>query len=258
MRYEPVNPRDDRAVYLQIADQIRGQIQDGSLVPSQQLPSERQLMEGFATARGTVREALGVLKAEGLVVSEHGRGVFVRAKPKIRRKANTRFLRSHREAGLAAFLAETESEGKIANVEMLRLGPETPPEIVMDGLRLQAGDKVLVRSRRYLADGFPVELATSYVPWDLAEGTPMVEPNSGPGGVYARLEERGHRLSHFIEEVGARMPTPDELRQLQLAPGVPVMALMRTAFDVEGRPVEMCDTTMAADRFVLTYNFPAE
>jgi GntR family transcriptional regulator len=54
------------------------------------------------------------------------------------------------------------------------------------------------------------------------------------------------------------MPTPDEADRLQLASGVPVMVLVRTAYDVDGAPVEVCDTTMAADRFVLTYRFPAE
>ena len=71
----------------------------------------------------------------------------------------------------------------------------------------KSAPRCLVRRRRYLADGEPMELATSYVPWELAEGTPITEPNTGPGGIYARLEERGHRLKRFSEEVTARMPT---------------------------------------------------
>jgi hypothetical protein len=41
------------------------------------------------------------------------------------------------------------------------------------------------------------------------EGTPIVEMNTGPGGIYARIEDAGHMLDHFTEEVSARMPTPD-------------------------------------------------
>jgi GntR family transcriptional regulator len=102
-----------------------------------------------------------------------------------------------------------------------------------------------------------VELATSYLPWALAAGTAMTKENLGPGGIYARLEEAGHRLGRFTEEVAARMPTPDELRQLHLQDGVPVFALVRTAFDTAGNAVEVCDTIMAADRFILDYELPA-
>ena len=114
-----------------------------------------------------------------------------------------------------------------------------------------------MRSRRYLLDGKPVETAVSYIPADLAEGTPITDPNPGPGGIYARLEEQGHTLERFTEDVAARMPSPEEARVLALAPGVPVFRLVRTAFDVTGRAVEVCDTIMAADAYLLTYDLPA-
>ncbi|MDP8929987.1 MAG: UTRA domain-containing protein, partial [Actinomycetota bacterium] len=76
-------------------------------------------------------------------------------------------------------------------------------------------------------------------------------------GIYARLEEAGHKLDHFTEEVTARMPTPEETRALRLGDGVPVIALLRTAFETSGTAVEVCDTIMAADRYVLTYTLPA-
>ena len=123
--------------------------------------------------------------------------------------------------------------------------------------RLGGARKVLTRRRRYLLDGRPVEFATSYLPLDLARNTPIAEPNPGPGGIYARLEELGHRLDHFDEEIRARMPSPDETKTLQLAAGVPVIHLIRTAYDTEGRPVEVCDTLMAADAYLLAYQLPA-
>jgi GntR family transcriptional regulator len=116
---------------------------------------------------------------------------------------------------------------------------------------------VVVRSRRYLLDGKPMETAVSYIPADLAKGTPISDPNPGPGGIYARLEEQGHTLARFTEDVSARMPTPDEAKVLSLRPGVPVFRLVRTAYDVDGRAVEVCDTLMAADAYQLSYELPA-
>lgn len=52
-------------------------------------------------------------------------------------------------------------------------------------------------------------------------------------------------------------PSPPRSRTLWLASGVPVIHLIRTAYDTEGRAVEVCDTVMAADAYVLSYQLPA-
>jgi len=39
--------------------------------------------------------------------------------------------------------------------------------------------------------------------------------------------------------------------------GTPVITVMRVAYDVEGRPVEMTDTVKSAPSYVLEYSFPA-
>src|SRR2546421_335773 len=103
----------------------------------------------------------------------------------------------------------------------LREGDQLPSEVA-DRLRLAEDEMTVVRSRRYLLDRRPVETAVSYIPADLAGGTPIADPNPGPGGIYARLEENGHVLERFTEDVSARMPTPEEARLLALGPGVPV------------------------------------
>jgi GntR family transcriptional regulator len=252
-----IDPTSDRPVFKQIADGLRTAILSGELEPGARLPSEQQLIDSYRVARGTIRDAVDVLRSEGLVRTEHGRGTFVRDRPPVRRLAHDRFARRRRERGRAAYLAELEAEGRRPEVQVLEIARTKAPDEVAVWLQLAIGADVLVRRRRYLADGEPMELATSYIPWELAEGTPMIEPNTGPGGVYARLEERGHELKRFSEEVAARMPTSDEVRALVLEPGVPVIRLVRVAYDTDERPVEACDTVMAADRYVLSYELPA-
>ncbi|MEU7862253.1 UTRA domain-containing protein [Nonomuraea sp. NPDC049141] len=66
---------------------------------------------------------------------------------------------------------------------------------------------MLVRSRRYLINGHPVETAVSYLPAVIATGPRIAEPDTGPGGIYARLEEMGYRLDRFDEEIKACMPS---------------------------------------------------
>ncbi|QTI89019.1 GntR family transcriptional regulator [Streptomyces sp. AgN23] len=250
-----LDPTSDRAVFRQIADALREAIDKGRFREGDKLPSETELVDHFGVSRMTVRNALSLLQQEGLAVSEHGKGVFVRPRPPVRRLASDRFARRHRDQGKAAFTVEAEAAGSRPEVDNLEVKEERPsPDI---SARLGSPRKVLARRRRYLLDGRPVEFATSYLPLDLARNTPIAQPNPGPGGIYARLEEMGHRLDHFDEEIRARMPSPAEVRTLQLASGVPVIHLVRTAYDSEGRVVEVCDTVMAADAYVLAYQLPA-
>lgn len=250
-----LDPTSDRAVFRQIADQLREAIDKGKFAEGDKLPSETELVEHYGVSRMTVRNALSVLQGEGLVVSEHGKGVYVRPRPPVRRLASDRFARRHREQGKSAFIMEADAAGSHPSVDSLEIKEERPSQDI--ATRLGGPRKVLARRRRYLLDGRPVEFATSYLPLDLARGTPIAEPNPGPGGIYARLEELGHRLDHFEEEIRARMPAPTEVKSLHLATGVPVIHLIRTAYDTDGRAVEVCDTIMAADAYVLAYQLPA-
>lgn len=70
----------NRKLYIQIADQIRDQIESGSVRPGQQLPSERDLAISLGVSRPTVREALIALEVAGLVEVKVGVGAFVKIK----------------------------------------------------------------------------------------------------------------------------------------------------------------------------------
>lgn len=252
-----IDRADDKPPYRQIATMLREAIISGQLEAGARLPSEAALIEHFGVARMTVRQAVQELRSEGLVISEHGRGVFVRPAPPIRRLASDRFARQHRAGGKAAFTVEAEKSGYVPQVDNITVTREKPNPTVAERLRLTPDDDVVIRSRRYLADGRPVETAISYIPAAFAEGTKIEQADTGPGGIYARLEEAGHTLARFIEEVGARMPTPEERRALQLPAGAPVLTVVRTAYDTNDVAVEVCDTVKAASAYLLEYDFSA-
>jgi DNA-binding GntR family transcriptional regulator len=68
---------DPRAPYLQVADDLRAAITDGTFKPGQRLPSGRELARRYGVAPMTANHAVRVLRDERLVVSYQGRGVFV-------------------------------------------------------------------------------------------------------------------------------------------------------------------------------------
>jgi GntR family transcriptional regulator len=254
MAAERVDPASDRPVYRQIADHLRRSIEVGELPPGSQLPSEASLVNEYQVSRVTARRALAVLVSDGLVVPEHGRGWFVRRQPPVRRLSSDRFAR--RKEGKAAFTVDMEANQRNFSVDVIYVGKGSAPSTVLDRLGLQPDDEVIVRKRRYLTEGQPIEFATSYIPLDIAVGTSIAEPNPGPGGIYARMEDQGLIFERYDEEVTARMPSEDESRTLSLPPGSPVLHLVRTAI-ASGRPVEVCDTVMDSAAFVLFYTLPA-
>ncbi|CNF01375.1 transcriptional regulator [Mycobacterium tuberculosis] len=70
--------RTGRPGYLQIADDLRQQIRDGRLAAGQALPSTARLREEYEVSAGVVKAAISVLRTEGVVIGQQGKGVFVR------------------------------------------------------------------------------------------------------------------------------------------------------------------------------------
>jgi len=71
---------DTSPLYVQIADEIRESINQGIYKKGQKLPSETKFSEQFAVNRHTIRQAIGLLKLEGLLRVDRGRGMFVASK----------------------------------------------------------------------------------------------------------------------------------------------------------------------------------
>jgi GntR family transcriptional regulator len=63
--------------YLQLAAILRDMITSGKIGPNQPLPSIKTLAQEYEVAKGTAEKALGVLRADGLVRTVPGRGIYV-------------------------------------------------------------------------------------------------------------------------------------------------------------------------------------
>ncbi|PRX49424.1 GntR family transcriptional regulator [Prauserella shujinwangii] len=243
--------------FRQVAADLRGRIVSGEYAPGDRLPSERELVEHYHVSRPTIRDAVNLLRSEGVVVAEHGKGVFVRPPNTIHRLARSRLSRAARAENKGAFLADAAAKGFTPS-SSVKVRFEAADERVAEYLRIEPGAEVTVRDRVMRANGLVVQLAVSRLPRELTRGTPSEEVDTGSGGVYARLEEAGHVIGHYAEHVGARMPTPEETSALQLGQGTPVITVTRVAYRDDGTPLEMNDMVLPADRYELSYEWAAE
>ncbi|MET9648701.1 MULTISPECIES: GntR family transcriptional regulator [unclassified Streptomyces] len=244
-----------RPKYQRIADELRTAIQAGAFAPGDRLPGENDLMTTYEVARMTARQALSVLRNEGLAEARKGAGVFVRAFRPLRRRGIPRLAQEHWGTGRSVWSADIEDRALV--VDQIEVRETAANTRVADALGLTPDAQVCVRSRRFVLDDKPVLLSVSYLPARLAQGTPISTPDTGPGGTYARLAELGRQPVHFREEIRCRMPTADESSRLALEFGTPVILIGRTAFTATGEAVELNEMTLDSASYVLEYDFDA-
>lgn len=237
--------------YKEIADELRGRIERGEYRPGEQIPSESEVMAEFEAGRETVTKALRLLKDLGLTVSTQGRPATVREFKPIRRSANERLSKGVWGGGTSMWAVDVrDTRPTVAGLKVDAI--EASPRI-SEALGIRRGDSVVLRRRHYVLHGKPVLMADSYIPGDLAAGTPIAEPDTGDGGIYARLADLGHAPVRFKEEVRARMPLRAEASLLRLDPGTPVICVVRSAFDEAGRTVEINEMTLDGGMYILDY-----
>src|SRR6266851_2244333 len=165
MPYEYTPPK-----YAQVIDELRRRIESGEYPPGSLLPSEHQLSDEFQIARPTVVRALRVLRQDGWIETQQGKGSFVRGRPALAG------LESARPGEDALNRDEAREPG-----DAVETGTSVPPPRVAALLAVPADDEVLCRRRLLRQDGEPSELLTWWIPRLVAEGTDLASPEPLPG-----------------------------------------------------------------------------
>jgi GntR family transcriptional regulator len=242
-----------RPKYWLIAAGLGEAINSGQYPPGARLPGENDVMREHGVARATARQALAQLVNWGLAGARKGSGIYVREFQPVIRDGIGRLGRSAWPSGASVWAAETE--GRDLAVDQLDVSETDAPALIRTLLGLPDGARAVLRSRRYVLDGKPVLLSRSWLPAVIAAGTPIIQPDPGPGGIYARLAELGHAPARFREDLRSRMPQPAEIERLELAPGTPVVEICRIAVAADGTAVEVNEMTADASAYVFRYEF---
>jgi GntR family transcriptional regulator len=111
---------DSRPLYAQTVDALYALIQEGAFPVGAPLPSAELLADQLGVSRSTLREAIGNLEVEGLLVRRQGVGTYVAAAPGDQVRGGLERLRSFRElAGIAGKRVESHQR----QVERVAAGP---------------------------------------------------------------------------------------------------------------------------------------
>lgn len=205
------------------------------------MPLEHELAADFLVSRNTVREALAVLKSEGLIDRGPRVGTHVAAR---------KF-----DHGLDVLVGLKESfkdYGEVRNEVRAAMAITAPPAVARR-LALEPGARVVFLERlRYLGD-LPLSLDTTYLTPDIGE-TVMAQALES-NDVFALIEQHsGHRLGSATLALEAVSADPHSAATLQVRDGAPLLMLERLTTLDDGRPVDLEYIRMRGDRITMRAN----
>lgn len=231
---------DPLPLWAQVCADLRRRIDSGEFAAG--FPGELSLTEEYEVSRHTIREALRVLRGEGVLRSQRGKPTVV--EPIVYRQSL---------GTLSSLFDSVAAQGATPRSDVLRLAT-TVNATVSASLGLDPATELIVLERLRYADDQPIAHDVSWLPLDLAGG--LLDRDLSHAALYAELQEMGISIDGGSERVTAERAPRHLAGLLDLSPDDPVLLLERRA-TAQGRPVEWRETHVRADRFSLEAQWTA-
>ncbi|MGD1861259.1 MAG: phosphonate metabolism transcriptional regulator PhnF [Leptolyngbyaceae cyanobacterium] len=226
-------------LYQQIADELRRNIQESVFKIGDRLPTETELSDRFGVNRHTLRRAMEVLRHEGIVDVERGRGTFVIAVPiTMPISKRVRFNES---------LKAQSVDPKSQVLQVLELPADAR---VAQGLELNNGDPVVLYERLHLTDDVPLCIASSYFPSALL---PDVASHCRAYQSISTMLRKEYGCDHIRRStrLSARIAPTKDARILRMPATKAILLSESVNVDQNGRVIEFGITRFRGDRMEL-------
>jgi GntR family transcriptional regulator, phosphonate transport system regulatory protein len=233
-------------IYAQIADQLRENIHQGVYEIGEQLPTETKLAEQFAVNRHTIRQAIALLKNEGFLRVDRGRGTFIAAK-------TIRYAIGQR----VRYNQTLKAQGLQTRFQLLRVLELVADHAISKGLEIDYGEPVALIERLGFADQEPISVGAGYFP--LQRFPNFLEPKN------IEILEEKQSISQFLQQVygcdhirrstcvSARLVQPQDAKWLQLPLNQPILLAESVNIDQTGKVIEYGVTRLRGDRMELYF-----
>ena len=229
----------DIPLYSQLVSIVKRNITAGTLAAGELLPSEAELCKTFNVSRSTVRQAIGSLEAEGLVVRKQGRGTFV-AEPKMRRKTENVY----------SFTSEISSMGMTPSSKLMEFEVLAPTPDIIKVLELNTEDSNVYRFTRIRnVDGEPLILETSFYPQYIYPK--LTRELLRTHSFYSLLYEVGIAPASAVDSYEAVVLGREEAEMLGAKPGSCAFSVQRRTRTETGMIYEYTQSLIRADRVKL-------
>lgn len=225
-------------LHRRISEQLHREIEQGRPAIGEALPSEAELMARFGVSRGTIRQALAALRADGTIAGGQGAPPIVRgprlSQPFTELLSFTSWVRS----------LGRQPAGRVVEFTVRAASPEAAA-----ALDLATGSPVRYLVRVRYADGEPLMIERTTFPAEIGELVATVDLEHD--SIYATLATKGVVFDSARQEVDAVGASAADARWLEVAPRAPLLRVRRLTFSPAGRPLEWSEDRYVSGRVTL-------
>jgi GntR family transcriptional regulator len=229
----------DKAIplYYQIETILRRKILSGELQPLAAIPTEDALAQEFDVSRITIRQALGLLEKDGLVIRQRGKGTFV-----------SEGVKAFESAKLTGSMEDLILIGVQTSTKILDFSWSEAPQSVRERLGLGEESQVLRIEKIRLVESSPFSYVINYLPQKIGQKVKPEDLTAKP--LLMVMEENlGIRPDEADQTIEATIADAHVAPLLDIRVGDPLLKVERTVFDVKNRPVECVFVLYRADKY---------
>lgn len=209
---------------------------ENDLHEHEQLPSEREICNNYDVSRTTVRQAITELERDGLIYKIHGKGTFV--SPKKVKQELVRFY---------SFTEEMKKLGKKPVSKVLSFDIIDADPKVLEKLSTSSDKKVYRFSRLRLADGIPMMIEETYLPYKIFNG--LTKEDLETTALYDLFSNRFNiEIDHADEFFMPVMPVANDTKILNMPSSIPSLRIERFTF-CSDTIVEYTNSIARGDKF---------
>ncbi len=231
-----LNKNSKTPLYAQLVDIIINDIEN-KMEANEKLPSERETCEIYNVSRTTVRQTMAELEREGYIYIKHGKGTFV---------SPQKF--SQNLQGLYSFTEEMKKLGKVPTSKVIKFEILTTSKDITKKMKLLEDELVYKFTRLRLADGEPIMIEVTYVPYNCFPGITkqILETRS----LYDIFQDPFNQKVEYAEEIFSPVLTNErESKYINVEVGSPSLKINRYAFNKLNKIIEYTVCIARGDRF---------
>ena len=230
-------------LYHQLAEQILLQIQEQIFLPGDKLPSEAILGEKYHVSRVTVRKAVELLVADGILVRQQGKGTFVLPSSPINRMSKK----------LTSFSATCQRSGKIPSTRVYLREfaplPRWAEKFFSPSAPSADNTTGIVLERLRYADSIPVILEWSLFP----QKFDFLLQADVSGSLHQELYKHGLDPHTCMSVPDVCLATQEEAKLLQVYSGKPLLMIKSYYTDCKNQPLYVSKEIVVSDRFKYSF-----
>ncbi|WP_032123639.1 GntR family transcriptional regulator [Clostridium amazonitimonense] len=222
-------------VYYQLKEDVKSKISQGVWAVGQCIDSERELAETYGVSRMTIRQALGELVQEGLLVREKGKGTFV-CEPKVKQKNMMSFSEIIARSGM-------KLKTKVLEFEIM--------EDIEELKDVFNSEKIYRINRMRVVNGENIANEVVYIPCEYLE---VKDKSVLEGSLYKILEGKGYTIVNSETSIQSVIMNEEYSKLFEVEKSVPLLKTYSKNMTEQDKVIFIEEAVYRSDKYVLEVN----